>query len=259
MKIDLVTRLVIHELRPLGSGQNSDRRGPICDLMLADIPNTERAISVAVRILQRVCSLLDDGYFWSDNRDKGPSEFTEQFEAWIDPMPVFLEGKAVRILHKYWSKERVDGFLDIMARLAQLHGWEIEDHRSWEHEPGDHEEEMFLEAVEKLHPEVEGDQEEIQQLAEEYTESAHHMDTCPWRLLALNAAGICWCSAPETPEEAQVNPKSTLVEDEVGRGQRGPHDLRAGPPEHGRHLPRTHPTGAVEGEGAKVIPFQRKP
>jgi hypothetical protein len=103
--------------------------------MLANISNIEHAINVAVRILQRVCSLLDEGYFWSDNRDKGPSDLTEQFEAWIDSMPMHLEYKAVSIRHKYWSQRRVNEFLGIMFHLAQLHDWKVEDRRAEKHYP----------------------------------------------------------------------------------------------------------------------------
>jgi hypothetical protein len=197
MKLDEIKGLVIHELRPLGPGQDSDRRGTICELVLTDIPNFEHAVNVAVRVLQRVCSLLDGDYFWSDNRDKGPSEFTEQFESWIAGEP---DAKAVRICHKYWSQKRVDEFLGIMLHIAKLHGWEVEDRRADEHEPCDREEEEFLEAVEKLNPEV--GQEEIIELAESYTDAAFHMNTCPWRLLTLDIAGICYCS----PGEKQIQP-----------------------------------------------------
>jgi hypothetical protein len=239
MKIDLVTKLVIHELRSLGPDQQSDRRGPICDLMLADIPNTEHAIDVATRVIQRVCSLLDDSYFWSDNRDKGPSEFTEQFEAWIDPMPVYLEGKAVRIRHKYWSQGRIDGFLAIMLELADLHGWEVDDRRSLEHEPGDREEEEFLEAVGKLNPEA--GPEEVAELAESYADSAHHMDTCPWRLLALDTAGICHCS----PGEGDWRTRE-LVQNALDAGV-----------DPGAVIDRVE--AEMAGQDAKVIPFRRKP
>jgi hypothetical protein len=201
MRIDLIKGLVIHELRPLEFG-DSDRRGPICDLMLAEIPNAEHAIGVAVRILQRVCSLLDDSYFWSDNRDKGPSQFTEQFEAWIDPTPSLLEGKAVRIRHKYWTQKRVEGFLEIMLQLAQLHGWEVEDRRTKSSiaKAGcstDMDGKEFLRATTAIHAGAEYNQDDLADMAElavDITESAYQMNTCPWRLLALNAAGMCWCS-----------------------------------------------------------------
>lgn len=194
MRISLVTKLVVHDLRPLGPGRQSDRRGPICDLVLADVPNAEHAIDVATRTLQRVCSLLDDSYFWSDSRDKGPSGFTEQFESWIDPGPDGLEGKAVRIRHKYWDEDKIGAFLDIMLSLALLHGWEVDDRRtvgpSVEEESlrADQEEEEFLDAVARLRK---GDN--PHEVAEGYAESAYHMDTCPWRLLVLDLAGICYC------------------------------------------------------------------
>lgn len=203
MKIDLVKGLVIHDLRPLGAGYQSDRRGPICDLILADIPNTEHAINVATRILQRVCSLMSDSYFWSDNRDKGPTEFHEQFESWIDPVPLHREGKAVTLRHKYWPQGRIDKFLDIMVNLANLHGWEVDDRRktgpSIEEEDArrDQENVEFLDAVTAIHK---GDQSspegmvEMCELAGDIIEAARQMDTSPWRLLAMNAAGMCWCS-----------------------------------------------------------------
>jgi len=194
-KIDLVTKLVIYELRPLGYGQQSDRRGPICDLMLADIPNTELAIGVAMRILQRVCSLMDNAYFWNDNLDKGPSEFTEQFESWIDPMPTGLGGKVVRIRHKYWSENKIEAFIAILLVLANLHGWTVDDRRvvdpSLEAAEAQHdlEDGEFLDAVARLRK-----GESPREVAEEYAESAYQMDMCPWRLLVLDLAGICHSS-----------------------------------------------------------------
>ena len=193
MRLDEIKGLVIHELRPLGPGQDSDRRGPICDLMLTDYPNTEHTINVAVRVLQRVCSLLDEGYFWSDNRDRGPSDFTEQFEAWIDPMPMCLEGKAVRIRHKYWSQERVDEFLGIMLHLAQLHKWEVEDRRPADAThyvnpaASDDENEEFLAAIQTWHPGI--SDEDAVAIAEGHADEAERLDVCPWRLLVASILG----------------------------------------------------------------------
>jgi len=190
MRLDEIRRLVIHELRPLGPGQNSDRRGTICELVLADIPNTEHAVNVAVRVLQRVCSLLDEGYFWSDNRDKGPTEFTEQFESWIAGEPA---AKAVRIRHKYWSQERVDEFLGIMLHLAQLHGWEVEDRRPADAThyvnaaASDDENEEFLAAIQAWHPGI--SDEDAVAIAEGHADEAERLDICPWRLLVASMLG----------------------------------------------------------------------
>jgi hypothetical protein len=210
VRLDEITKLVIHELRSLRPEQNSDRRGPICDLMLADIPNIEHAIGIAVRILQRVCSLLCGDYFWSDNRDKGPSEFTEQFEAWIDPMPMFLEYKAVSIRHKYWSQKRVDEFLWIMLHLAQIHGWEVEDRRpaNATHYINatacEDENEEFLATIRAWQPEV--SEEDALTIAEGYADEANRLCVCPWRLLATGilgcplGGGLPPCDDPLPPE-----------------------------------------------------------
>jgi hypothetical protein len=223
-RIDEIVRLVIHELRPLGLGRQSDRRGPICDLALADIPNTEHAIGVATRMIQRVCSLLDGSHFWSANRDKGPSGSTDRFEAWIDICP---EGKAVRICHKYWGEEKVGVFAAIMLHLADLHGWAVDDRRVAKpagdvEEPQDREEEEFLEVVGRLNPAMEPDV--VAELAETYANSAFHMNTSPWRLLALDAAGICYCDPDLGQGEASVR----------------------------------EPLRSTKGAGATVIPFHRR-
>jgi len=123
MRIDLVKKLVVYKL----SSARSDRRGPVCDLILADIPNAEYAINVATRILQRVCSLLGNAYFWSSKRDEGPTEFEEQFESWIGSL--INVRHRVRIWHKYWTDDKVEAFVEIMLVLARLHGWEVEDRR----------------------------------------------------------------------------------------------------------------------------------
>lgn len=220
MRIDTVKGLVIHQLRQLGIGSQSDRRGPVCDLLLADIPNTEHAIDVAVRVIQRVCSLMDDSYFWSDKRDKGPTEFHEQFESWIDPLPLNQEGKAVRLTHKYWSQTRIDKFLDIMVTLAHIHGWTVDDRRKVEpsieeaEAQRDAEDAEFLEAVGKF---CEG--EDVVEAAEQYIDSAYQMNTSPWRLLALDAIGICHCSeqkegfGPEIKGTEQVQPGVYVARD----------------------------------------------
>jgi hypothetical protein len=193
VKLDTITKLVIHELRSLGPGQNSDRRGPICDLVLADIPNAEHAINVATHVLQRVCSLLCEEYFWSDNRDKGPSPFTEQFEAWIDTMPMCLEGKAVSIRHKYWSQARVDEFLWIMLHLAKLHEWEVEDRRpiNATHYVNasacEDENEEFLAAIQAWQPE--NSEEHALTIAEGFADESNRLGICPWRLLATSILG----------------------------------------------------------------------
>lgn len=120
MRLNEIAKLVIYELR-----STSDRRGPICDLILSN--DSTHAVNVAVRVFQRVASLLASEYFWSNK--EGIKEFTEQFESWIDGMPVGMEGKAVRIRHKYWDQKRIDGFLKIMIDLAHLHEWELDDRR----------------------------------------------------------------------------------------------------------------------------------
>ncbi len=141
---------------------------------------------MATRIIQRVCSLLDDAYFWSDKRDKGPSEFTEQFEAWVDPMPTCLEGQAVRIRHKYWDQERVEGFLEIMLVLARLHRWEVEDRRRLGENPVELEAEEFAAAVRGLGVPIVGKDADFDSAAAYYMERAAAEKACPWRLLVVD-------------------------------------------------------------------------
>ncbi len=217
MRIDVVRRLVIHQLRPLGLGQQSDRRGPVCDLVLADIPNTEHAANIATRILQRVCSLLDESYFWSDNRDKGPSEFTEQFEAWIDAS--CFDGNTVHIRHKYWSEERVDGFLEIMLTLARLHRWEVEDRRGVDDDKEAEEEAgEFMVSIASWRPDAGEDA--VEAAWSDYMERAASGNTCPWRLLVrdmLNPDAKAEAQrpgfGPEIPGAEQVKPGIYVAKD----------------------------------------------
>lgn len=131
MRINEISKVVFYKL-----DNKSDRRGAICELFMnPEHKNREHFMDVAHRVLQRITSLLCSEYFYNDKRDGGVQEFTEQCESWIN-VPFFTAdghevqtGTVVRLQHKYWGNDRIDGFMNIIWSVAKLNGWEIVDNR----------------------------------------------------------------------------------------------------------------------------------
>jgi len=201
MRIDLIKGLIVYQL----STNRLDRRGPICDLILKDIQNERHSIDVAMRIVQRICSLLDDGYFWNDNRDRGVSGFSEQFECWISSED---DAGVVSVRHKYWDDSKIETFIGTMLLLARLHKWDVDDRRK-----EDSEFSKVVNVVAKKYSNLIGTHDEGGSLYAEYMERAKIENSSPWRLLALDLAEGFPEFGPELEGMDQIQPGVYVMRD----------------------------------------------